>query len=963
MLMEFSGHPLVHALGWTLLHFCWQGVVVAGLLWCVLSLLNGRSSQARYGVACFALALLVAMPLITFTHIALAEYARRAELAGRSASIDFEVFLQVDGGGAAAWPVRIAAALDHWVPWLLTAWFAGVVFFVARLNFGLLVARRLKSAGTEAPQDELLQMFDAIKVRLGIRRVVNLLHSASVQVPTVIGWLRPVVLIPASCLTGLSTEQIEAIFCHELAHVRRHDYLVSVFQSVAEALLFYHPAVWWVSKQIRRERECCCDEIAVSNGGDVLAYAKALSYLEERRASFPEFVLGANGGVLTMRIKRLLGCKENAAASQFAAFSLLALVMAVAGSYVVTAARAQSKATQAVVTTGAGQIHAMSLASKVMEPAKVSYEPQSAASASANVSQGDGSIAGIIFDPTGAVVARANVHATNTDTGLKMAQVTDNSGAYLFSSLPPGRYNVAVMAPGFQGLVQDNVRVDSAQKVGLNLKLRVGAVNENLTVAGKLTAASTAPLPPPPPPVASAAGKPIGPVRVSSGVMAGLAISQPQPIYPADAKAARVQGVVVLHAIIAKDGTIANLQVISGPPPLLVSSIDAVRQWKYKPYLLNGEPTEVETTININYTFGESTDSPAQGAAAEYEGAPVRKIGGGVSVPVVIYQVDPEYSAQARDAKFSGIELVNLIVDTAGHPQNVHILRGVGMGLDEKAVEAVKQFRFKPAMEGGTPVPVQLNIEVNFKLDVPATVAPAIVGASVAPLVRIGAAKSVLMARLEPVSFPVSRWFLTGPASMVRAAPAVSASPAARAAAAPQAVPAQSNTPEAKERTDAQHGLTTEQQAQIELEIANAKREAAEASKRLNSPEFRKQIDDAQKQAMAAAQERMNSPEFRKNLEDAQKQAIAAQEHLKSPEFRKQLDDAQRQAFEAMKQLNSPEFKRQIADAKQLARDAGRQDTNGIEFQKAMEEVRKEINAAEDEIRAAGGLVNPPAAK
>ncbi len=150
-------------------------------------------------------------------------------------------------------------------------------------------------------------MFDGCSIRLGIHRAVRLMQSTLVEVPTVIGWLRPVVLIPVSCLTGLSTAQVEAIFCHELAHVRRHDYLVSVIQSVVEALLFYHPAVWWVSKQLRRERECCCDELAVGHGGDVLAYARALSYLEERRASFPEFALGANGGVLSMRIKRLLG--------------------------------------------------------------------------------------------------------------------------------------------------------------------------------------------------------------------------------------------------------------------------------------------------------------------------------------------------------------------------------------------------------------------------------------------------------------------------------------------------------------------------------------------------------------------------------------------------------------------------------------------------------------------------------
>src|ERR1039458_2174837 len=107
MLMEFSGHPLVHALGWTLLHFCWQGAMVAGLLWCVLALLGGRSSQARYGAACFALLLLVAMPLITFAHIASAEYAMRAEISGLSIPIDPGMILQVSAGESAEPTCRI----------------------------------------------------------------------------------------------------------------------------------------------------------------------------------------------------------------------------------------------------------------------------------------------------------------------------------------------------------------------------------------------------------------------------------------------------------------------------------------------------------------------------------------------------------------------------------------------------------------------------------------------------------------------------------------------------------------------------------------------------------------------------------------------------------------------------------------------------------------------------------------
>src|ERR1039458_33152 len=350
-LIQLSGHPLVHALGWTLLHFLWQGTAVALVLGCVLGLLGGQSSQARYGAACLALGLMVALPVATFAHVASDELKARETMLGAGMVLDAGIVLQVGvDEPVPPWPARIGAALDHAVPWVLLAWLAGVMVFAGRLNFGLLVARRLKSAGTEAPPAALQQLFNELRIRLGVERAVRLLHSAQVQVPTVIGWLRPVVLLPVSCLTGLSPEQIKAVLCHELAHVRRHDYLVSVVQSVIETVLFYHPAVWWVSKQVRRERECCCDQLAVGVGGNVLAYARALSYLEENRASFPEFVLGANGGVLKMRIKRLLRGKPDVEGSPVAALVALAMILAVAGSYFVAVSRAQAQAAREIAS-------------------------------------------------------------------------------------------------------------------------------------------------------------------------------------------------------------------------------------------------------------------------------------------------------------------------------------------------------------------------------------------------------------------------------------------------------------------------------------------------------------------------------------------------------------------------------------------------------------------------------------
>ena len=344
-LTQLSGHPLVYALGWTLLHFCWQGVAVALVLACVLGLLGGRSSQARYAAACLALGLMVALPLATFAHVASSEYNARTAVLGPGIVLDSSILLNVGSNEPIPpWPARIGMALDRSLPWVLLIWFAGVLVFLCRLNFGLLVARRLKTSGTEPPPLALLQLFETLRIRLHVDRAVQLLHSARVQVPTVIGWLRPVVLLPASCLSGLSPDQIEAVLCHELAHVRRRDYLVSVIQSVIETILFYHPAVWWVSKQVRRERECCCDELAVSVGGDVLAYARALSFLEENRAAFPEFVLGANGGVLKMRIQRILGSKRDAEGSPAAALLTLGLILAVTGSYFAAVSHAQSQA-------------------------------------------------------------------------------------------------------------------------------------------------------------------------------------------------------------------------------------------------------------------------------------------------------------------------------------------------------------------------------------------------------------------------------------------------------------------------------------------------------------------------------------------------------------------------------------------------------------------------------------------
>jgi TonB family protein len=236
-------------------------------------------------------------------------------------------------------------------------------------------------------------------------------------------------------------------------------------------------------------------------------------------------------------------------------------------------------------------------------------------------------------------------------------------------------------------------------------------VNINFTFSGDDKASA-------PPP------QPEGSLRsIPAGVMEGNLVYKVDPVYPPTAKAAHVQGIVVLHALISKTGVVEDLKVVSGAPMLTGSAIDAVRQWKYTPYMLGGETMEVQTTITVNFTLKDDANAkpPGNGSAdagspQRYDGVPVRRIGGSVTQPEVIYKVDPEFSPEARKSKFNGLVLVNLIVDAKGKPQNVHVLRGVGMGLDEKALKAVKAYKFKPATELGKPVPVGLNVEVNFQI-------------------------------------------------------------------------------------------------------------------------------------------------------------------------------------------------------------------------------------------------------
>ncbi len=457
--------PWVVRLGWTLLHFLWQGTLIAIVFAAARAFLSrALTAHARYCLACATLGSMTAAPVLTY--LALARF-------------------RVETAAVPAWQIIGADAWQRALPWLVMAWLGGVVVFSARLIGGWRLASRIRSAAVRPAPAEWQQTLEELVRRMGAWRPVRLLISSLVEVPTVVGWLRPVILMPVGALTGLPGEHVAALLAHELAHIRRHDYLANILQSVAEAVLFYHPAVWWVSDQIRAERELCCDDLAVAVcGGDVLTYARALADVESFRPAHAGTVLAANGGSLVSRIRRLIGQAPSASQSlpgPGAVLSLALLWLAGIGAVTMHGSTFEPAAqppppppNAIVVPTPAVPFIAPPpklpmLSALLFDPF---FEPPQgppqapAPAASASLS------GRVINSVTGAGVAGAEVSAWINDRGHAPETMTDDTGAFRFSGIPDGSYSVMAMKDGFfpaQSSFASPVRVSGDTRFDLKM--------------------------------------------------------------------------------------------------------------------------------------------------------------------------------------------------------------------------------------------------------------------------------------------------------------------------------------------------------------------------------------------------------------------------------------------------------------------------------------------------------------
>lgn len=377
-------HPVVRSLGWALLHFVWQATALAGIVALLQILMRRTSAQMRYVMLCGMLAVVTACPAVTWYWIASAMPdtqtaplpSGNVDVAANHESAVMEPVPSMAGSSSPApiitelvrieqnpvesphnitaavpaetWNQRLRSIVEPLLPWLVATWWLGVIALSLRLLVGWRIVQWISRQQTELVAEVWQDRLKSIAGRLQVFRPIRLVETALVDVPTVIGCLRPVILLPASFLTGLTPDQVESVLAHEVAHIRRHDFLVNLVQTAVEVLLFYHPAVWWLSNQIREEREHCCDDIAVAVCGDRITYVRALTAMEQLRsgAAQPVLTVAASGGSLLQRIRRLAHAPTPAARGWTRGSGLSAIVaIAVLGLtiYTVTQSRLQAQ--------------------------------------------------------------------------------------------------------------------------------------------------------------------------------------------------------------------------------------------------------------------------------------------------------------------------------------------------------------------------------------------------------------------------------------------------------------------------------------------------------------------------------------------------------------------------------------------------------------------------------------------
>jgi len=311
MKIIFNSIPesVVSALGWTLVHSVWQGTLLGFLAAAVFYVLRKKTAAMRYNLGIAFLGLQVLTSATTFAYYQLTAPIKSAIIGNNLTSPVSTVALNWQ---KIEYNLSLTSKVQLWLSMhineLVVCWLIGAALLMFRFAGGWIYTEHLRSRARIVMDKEWRARFGILTAKLNISQSVEFRETSRILTPMVIGAIRPVVLIPLGLLTGFSPSQIEAILAHELAHIRRNDYLINMLQSFVEVVFFFHPAMWWISERVRSEREHCCDDIALSVCEDKMALARALVKVAEWQSA-PQFAMAfaSKKPLLLKRISRVLG--------------------------------------------------------------------------------------------------------------------------------------------------------------------------------------------------------------------------------------------------------------------------------------------------------------------------------------------------------------------------------------------------------------------------------------------------------------------------------------------------------------------------------------------------------------------------------------------------------------------------------------------------------------------------------
>ncbi|HKE43271.1 MAG TPA: TonB family protein [Steroidobacteraceae bacterium] len=563
---------LVATLGWTLLHFLWQGAVAGVLFGLALAVTSRASAPTRYRIALAFLTLLAACPVVTFLWLSPDHSSGTSAMTVFSAPMATAV-LAAAASTASDW----RSLIDPWLPWAVLVWAAGVTFMTGRLLVEWREVRRLTRLDIEPLCAAWQARVERLRTSLGVRRAVLVLQSTRVHVPLVVGWLKPVILVPMGALTGLTPSQLELILMHELAHVRRNDYIVNLLQIVVETLLFYHPVVRWVSRVLREERENCCDDLVVVNSGDALGYARALTELAGARSLALQTSVGSDGGKLLTRIKRIVAAREPTRVATHWSVGVLLAVFGLSLSgllHPMAGSTPRDEASSDATTAGrplaiepipSAQIQVPTLES-VATPAAVSA--QLVAEADAPAASGS-----------------ATPPASRPASADPAPRAAAPQGAGEAPEIAP------VAAPASAG--KSEAAPEAAQSSATQPAAPAEAVPE--PVASTQGAGPAVPT----------AAAPASTTPVAPSMPAARPIWVQQPEFPVAARLSGIEGWVTVSYTIDNKGRVSDVDIVDAKPTKVFDSAvrKAVRNWRFEPTVVDGQSVARRMTQTIQFSL------------------------------------------------------------------------------------------------------------------------------------------------------------------------------------------------------------------------------------------------------------------------------------------------------------------------------------------------------------------------